>query len=60
VKINALLIALLLGVSSLVPVQAATQKSGTSHAASHRSKNKRVKQAKHSKARAQASKSKKS
>jgi hypothetical protein len=59
VKINVLLVALLLGVSSLVPVQAGTQKSGTSHAASHRGKNKRVKQAKHSKARARASKSSK-
>jgi len=59
VKINALLVALLLGVSSLVPVQAATHKSGSSHAASKGSK-KRVKQAKHAKARARSNKSKKS
>jgi len=59
VKIRVLLVALLLGASSLVPVQAATHKKGASHAASKSSK-KRVKQAKQSKARARASKTKKS
>jgi hypothetical protein len=55
VKINALLIALLLGASSLVPVQAATHKKGTTQAA-HHSKTKRVK---HSKKRAHSSKTSK-
>jgi hypothetical protein len=58
-KVNALLLALLLGVSSFVPVQAAKAKSGASQAIGHRVKSK-SKGSKHSKPRSHSSKTKKS